>query len=903
MVVLLGEAGAGKSALLRDAEALALRIGLTVRRGQCRQGAGPYRPLVEALLAVGRCDLSSPRLRPYRTALATILPGEGPVGSPPPDPVLAIGEGLLAAIHEIDGDAGTLLLLEDLHDSDTDTLAVLEYMSGRSPQSGIMILATARIEEMSPRLSALVNEPSIMRLPVMPLTPEAVLELADVVLRGGDLPAAVGALLVEKSAGLPLLVEELLAGMIDAGTLRLVDQRWELVGPLDAAVPASLTMLVHRRMQNLDSASTDIVQAAAVVGDVIDWRLLAAVTGRSDNDVADALSQARAAALIGRNGTTLRWRHALLREAVLSDLLPPHRSAFAAHAAAELERRANQSTMSRAADLAAAAQLRVQADQPEKALVTYETLATEALRAGLPTAASSWFDRAAQLGGPRRSLVVKQVRALTVTGHAMQALDLGRTALARTSGPDHAALCLEMARAAVTAARWGLAMEYLNRSGRAGDNASADALIADAAFGAGDITVATALSERVIANTDVDSETLCRAIDVHARCLARADPEAGETEFRRLALVAAEAGLTEWRIKALVGAGTMELAQLDLSPSLNEARELAVDAGMLVLTTSIDLLLADSRFLVAGPSAARPLGQRSVDLATRIGLHPLAAAGLTLIASDDAAKGDAASMEMHLSRAIQLATGDAQVTAMTYFARAFAPLTDGDLATARDALDRAVAAAESIGGGAPLEHWGLWVVLRAVLDDDAADAARRLRDAPAAIRVVNRAALLFADAVRAGRCGDSDSAARDFDTATSMLTTQHWWRRLLRVIVLHSAVVDSWGDPVPALRAELAQFEISGESRLQRVARDLLRRSGSPVRRGRGDSTVPPELRAFAVTSREGDVLSLVTSGLTNAEVAARLFLSVRTVDHHVASLLVKTGAANRLELTRRFKR
>ena len=83
MVVLLGEAGAGKSVLLRDAEALALRIGLTVRRGQCRQGAGPLRPLVEALLAVGRCDMSSPRLRPYRTALAAILPGEGPIGSPP----------------------------------------------------------------------------------------------------------------------------------------------------------------------------------------------------------------------------------------------------------------------------------------------------------------------------------------------------------------------------------------------------------------------------------------------------------------------------------------------------------------------------------------------------------------------------------------------------------------------------------------------------------------------------------------------------------------------------------------------------------------------------------------------------------------------------------------------------
>jgi DNA-binding CsgD family transcriptional regulator len=47
-------------------------------------------------------------------------------------------------------------------------------------------------------------------------------------------------------------------------------------------------------------------------------------------------------------------------------------------------------------------------------------------------------------------------------------------------------------------------------------------------------------------------------------------------------------------------------------------------------------------------------------------------------------------------------------------------------------------------------------------------------------------------------------------------------------------------------------------------------------------------------------VLDLVVQGLTNAEVARRLFLSPRTVDHHVARLLAKTGAANRSELARR---
>ena len=97
----------------------------------------------------------------------------------------------------------------------------------------------------------------------------------------------------------------------------------------------------------------------------------------------------------------------------------------------------------------------------------------------------------------------------------------------------------------------GAAMKYLNRSGRPGDNASADALIADAAFGAGDITVATALSERVTANTDVDSETLAER-SMSTLVVRPGRSGAGETEFRRLALVAAEAGLTEWRIKALV---------------------------------------------------------------------------------------------------------------------------------------------------------------------------------------------------------------------------------------------------------------------------------------------------------------------------------------------------------------
>ena len=48
------------------------------------------------------------------------------------------------------------------------------------------------------------------------------------------------------------------------------------------------------------------------------------------------------------------------------------------------------------------------------------------------------------------------------------------------------------------------------------------------------------------------------------------------------------------------------------------------------------------------------------------------------------------------------------------------------------------------------------------------------------------------------------------------------------------------------------------------------------------------------MTSREMDVLRLIDAGLTNAAISARLFLSPRTVETHVANLLAKSGTANR---------
>jgi DNA-binding NarL/FixJ family response regulator len=110
-------------------------------------------------------------------------------------------------------------------------------------------------------------------------------------------------------------------------------------------------------------------------------------------------------------------------------------------------------------------------------------------------------------------------------------------------------------------------------------------------------------------------------------------------------------------------------------------------------------------------------------------------------------------------------------------------------------------------------------------------------------------------------------------------------------------VADGWGDPVPWLREALDFFERRGDDRIASACRSILRIAGAAVPRRRGETGVPGNLRALGVTSRELEVLLLLALGLSNKEIAARLFLSPRTVERHLANLAVKTGVGPRSKL------
>lgn len=641
-----------------------------------------------------------------------------------------------------------------------------------------------------------------------------------------------------------------------------------------------------------------MLAAAAVVGRTVDWSRLSPITELGEDDVVAGLRAAVATHLLAADPDEpegFRWRHALVREAVLAELVAPERTRLACRAADAL---ADRDPANSGPDAALAADLYARGGRPEVAAGLLLRIAARSVASGALQTADEALTKAAHLGGGVAAASAR-VRVLALSGRVEAAIGVGEHALPDAAGPARVELCLALARAAVMDARWSDATAYLSTTG-SDEDPRVMALAADAAYGAGRVEEATALAARaVVAAEDAAlPEAQCEALDVVARCLRMVDQRAAGEVLQRAASVAEAHGLVPWRIRALYGLATVELLESDVGTGIEQARELAVRAGMLADVASMGLLLADVRIVVEGPAAAMSLGREVADLAHGLSLRFLEAGGSVVVAWGHAAAGRREEMAASTAAARALAPESPDVTASALATGALEALLEHDLASACHQLDEAVASLRRHASAAPLSFFGLWALVRTLLADRDVEARDELRASDMTARAVNRAGLAYADAVAVGRSGDHAEAVRSFARADSILTTQHWWRRLLRLLALEAAVEDGWGDPAAELRADLAAFDATGEARMARIARELLRRAGAPVpRRGRGDSIVPTQLRAAGVTSREMDVLLLVARGLTNTEIAERLFLSPRTVETHVASLLAKTGARRRAEL------
>jgi len=882
LAVLTGEAGIGKTRLVTEWAAEARRRGFVVLMGRAIDSGGSLRPVAQALMEAVRDRelLDAPALRPFRAALSRVLPGivvEEPIASTI-DPTVVLGEGVLRLLRSVGG-SGTLLLLEDLHWADPDTVALLDSLGGAVSTSPIIVAATVRDD--SPG-SWVARE--LARVPGAIHVRLGQISYADATVMveqsRPDLTEAQRQLVIARAEGVPLVIEELLSGTSDSSQ------------STTATVPESFAELVHARLGLLTDEQRRVLSALALIDGEPDWSLAAAATDLDEQSVWSAARAAAEAHLLVAEENRLRWRHALTREAVAAALLPPERSALAVRAARALLVRGGEDDESAAADLLAAA-----GDRGAAAEIRLRQAGGDMTK-GAIRSAEQRLDQLAEEAALPVQVAMERVRLYTLIGDANRALEVGATALDVSTGDDHAELCLRLARAAIIARRWKETEEYVGQAGRP-DDARSSVLLAEAAHGAGRIDVAVEHANRAVERSEVDQhpEVLCEALCIVGRLARLSDPAAASAAFRRAGRVAAEFGLRPWRVEAELGLGTAEALDQEFSAKLISARDLALDGGLLLQASGAEVILGEQAYVTNGTHGLEEPAQRVLDLGAVLHSPYLLGLGDLLLAQSNAVPGRERQMTAKLA-AVEAHGGLPPDTfAQIWAVRALPRLLSHDLPGALLLLDRFAEALMGHAAAAPLHQFGLWVLVRTIVGENDAEARTALRQLPAGLRRANKGALQYADAVAEGRQGHRDRAEEAFAEGEHYLSPVPYWHRLLRLFTCECALRDGWGDPLSQLRIDLVAHERNHDDAQARICRDLLRQAGAPTRRGRGDSDVPLALRGLGVTSREMDVLRLIAGGLSNGDIARRLYLSPRTVETHVSSLLARTGCRSRQEL------
>lgn len=890
-LVLEGEAGIGKSALLDQACTDAWARGCVILRGAADEleGGRPFGLLADAVGALG-----DDARREVLDLAQSAEPSALDVAPPARFRVL---DAVIERIERLDVPA--LLALDDLHWADPATAFALAALGRRSAALGIGVIAAMRPTPRPPELARTIDvlcEAGAEHVSLTALEEHestALLERLVGVAPGPRLRS-----LATGAAGNPLLLIELVAAARDEGSL----EGGDVTG---TGVPASLRTSVSRRVRALGEETASLLRTAAILGQSFSLDELAVVSGRPLRQLVDPLRDAIAAGLLRETPAGLGFRHDLLRTAVADETpatvrVALHREAarVLAESGAPIERVAAHLVRGAAKGDARAVELLQQA--AEKAAASAPATALELVDAALGLAGDA---------DPRRTaLLVRRSELLVWAGRPAEAAQQAATVIPSLEGD-----LLTIARSARSQALF-----MLGRPSQAIDSWRSTGPVVgdDDALGHGAAALATLFSsdvpgaleavERAMAMAAGRSDELSRA----GMCLALATRSWCRTIAGRFAEALDDS------------AAAVRLADADPSKVAHRYHPNVMRAMVLVSNGEHDEAIAAVH---RGMDVGREIGtvwDRSV-------YHWILATVHFRTGAWDAAMDDVtAGLALAEESGVRIGIG------WPYGAAAMIALHRGEPDVAADWLEageRSMAEHRQQLGG----DWLVWaraLTAEAAGDHEGAhallaivaDLAAQL-DAPAMASVVAPELVRLSVAV-----GDEERARRTVALVDGLAAQAA--SPVVDAVALRCRGLAA-GDPaplvaaadllravgrVPELAVTLAEAAVAAGRRGDlAAARDLGREAieryqsigaVACVARTRGAlrslgvririvEATRPAFGWESLTATESEIVAHVGRGLSNGEIAARLHISRRTVESHLAHVYAKVGVSSRSAL------
>lgn len=318
LVVILGEAGIGKTRLASELMQWARRQGIRAARAECFAAEGnlPFAPIVAWLRTPEIGEERAGLEALWKHELARLMPEDAADGAPSSGQQWerrrlfeAVARGLLGS------GAPRLLMLDDAQWSDRETLEIVHYLMRYDAHAPLMILMTARVEELDEahplnqlRLS-LQERRQLHELELAPLDkPELGLLARDVL--GRDLAAAEEDELFRQTEGNPLfIVETLRSGKIS-----------------EAGMPQTLRSVLTRRLGGLSTAARELVGVAGAIGREFRYPLLARASQMDESALVQALDELWLRRVIQiQQADAYNFTHGKLQEAAYEALSAPRR--------------------------------------------------------------------------------------------------------------------------------------------------------------------------------------------------------------------------------------------------------------------------------------------------------------------------------------------------------------------------------------------------------------------------------------------------------------------------------------------------------------------------------------------------------------------------------------------------